>query len=104
MISGCDSCFCCTVAGLGSGAGAALFADIARVTSVSERTAVMSVFMSVRQIGLLIGMSHCPKLKINNVMANIYLVVNFIWLMTIIGGDSKDQKCMEKGPRIFAYR
>ena len=49
----------CTVGpGLGSGVSAALFADIARVTSTSERTAVMAVFMSVRQLGLLIGVSH----------------------------------------------
>lgn len=48
----------CVGLGLGSGVTAALFADIARVTSSSERTAVMSVFMAVRQIGLLIGMSH----------------------------------------------
>jgi len=47
---------CCATLGLGSGVSAALFADIARVTSSSERTAVMAIFMAVRQIGLLIGM------------------------------------------------
>jgi len=52
----------CSVLGLGSGAGAALFADIARVTSTSERTAVLSVFMAARQIGLLIGMSHTSRI------------------------------------------
>ena len=41
--------------GIGSGVGSALFADIARVASTQERTAVMSVFMAVRQIGLLLG-------------------------------------------------
>lgn len=48
--------------GLGSGVGAALFADIARVTSTSERTAVMAVFMAVRQIGLLIGVLRYHKI------------------------------------------
>jgi len=52
--------------GLGSGVGAALFADIARVTSADERTAVMAVFMAVRQIGLLIGMHITPIMKISN--------------------------------------
>jgi len=52
--------------GLGSGVGAALFADIARVTSVDERTAVMAVFMAVRQIGLLIGMRITSIMKISN--------------------------------------
>jgi len=51
--------------GLGSGVGSALFADIARVTSSDERTAVMSVFMSMRQIGLLFGMSHYLRKKIS---------------------------------------
>ena len=47
---------CAAGLGLGSGVSAALFADIARVTSTSERTAVMAVFMAVRQFGLLVGM------------------------------------------------
>ena len=42
-------------AGIGTGAGSALFADISRVTTVEERTGVMSVFMAVRQLGLLAG-------------------------------------------------
>lgn len=46
---------CSVELGLGSGVSSALFADIARVTSASERTAVLSIFMSVRQIGLLVG-------------------------------------------------
>ena len=41
--------------GLGAAVGSAIFADIARTTSVSERTGVMSLFMAVRQFGLLAG-------------------------------------------------
>jgi len=61
-------CIHVLLVGLGSGVGAALFADIARVTSADERTAVMAVFMSVRQIGLLIGMhvTFIMKMKISN--------------------------------------
>jgi len=56
--SACIACSCCCATpGLGSGVSAALFADIARVTSSDERTAVMSVFMAVRQMGLLFGTS-----------------------------------------------
>ena len=43
------------VAGIGSGVVSVLFADISRMTSVEERTAVMSSFMAVRQFGLLVG-------------------------------------------------
>jgi hypothetical protein len=32
-----------------------MFGDIARVTSAEERTAVMSMFMAIRQVGLLLG-------------------------------------------------
>jgi len=41
--------------GFGSSVAAALFADIARVTSEEERTAVFSVFMMARQFGLMVG-------------------------------------------------
>lgn len=43
------------IAGIGSGVVSALFADISRITTVEDRTAVMSSFMAVRQFGLLIG-------------------------------------------------
>ena len=42
-------------AGVGISAGAVLFGEIARVTSKKERTGAFSVFMSIRQIGLVIG-------------------------------------------------
>ena len=39
--------------------GPVLLADIARVTSTEERTATLTIFSAVRQLGLLVG-----KLKI----------------------------------------
>ena len=48
----------CVGVGIGTGVGSALFADISRVTSTEQRTAVMSVFMAIRQIGLLLGKHH----------------------------------------------
>lgn len=41
--------------GLGSGAGAALLAEVCRTTSSRERTSVLSVCSGLRQVGLLIG-------------------------------------------------
>jgi hypothetical protein len=41
--------------GLGSGAGAALLAEICRTTSPKERTSVLSFCSGLRQVGLLIG-------------------------------------------------
>ena len=41
--------------GIGTGMGPVILADIARVTSVEERTATLSVFSAIRQLGLLIG-------------------------------------------------
>ena len=50
------------VAGIGSGVISSLFADISRITTVEERTAVMSSFMAVRQFGLLVGKCcHLPS-------------------------------------------
>ena len=46
----------CCVLGLGSGASAALLADIARATSKEQRTTAFSILMSCRQLGLLIGL------------------------------------------------
>ncbi|XP_006821616.2 uncharacterized protein LOC102807499 [Saccoglossus kowalevskii] len=43
------------VAGVGSGAGAAIFAQITHTTTDKERTAAISVAMAARQVGLLIG-------------------------------------------------
>ena len=43
--------------GLGSGAGAALLAEICRTTSPRERTSILSVCSGLRQVGLLIGTS-----------------------------------------------
>jgi hypothetical protein len=43
--------------GLGSGAGAALLAEICRTTSPKERTSVLSFCSGLRQVGLLIGIS-----------------------------------------------
>ena len=43
------------VAGLGSGSGSSIFGMISRSTAKEERTAAFSRFMSLRQIGLVIG-------------------------------------------------
>ena len=42
--------------GLGAGAGAALFAELARTSRKKERTIIFSIFSSMRQLGLIIGM------------------------------------------------
>ena len=42
---------------MGAGVGSAIFADISRVTTVNERTGVMSIFIAIRQLGLLAGMN-----------------------------------------------
>ncbi len=42
-------------AGLGAGAGATLFGELARTTKKELRTIVFSVFMGMRQIGLVLG-------------------------------------------------
>ena len=41
--------------GIGTGMGPVIFADIARVTSTEERTATLSIFSAIRQLGLLVG-------------------------------------------------
>ena len=43
------------ITGIGTGMGPVILADIARVTSVEERTATLSAFSAIRQLGLLIG-------------------------------------------------
>ncbi|XP_070567590.1 uncharacterized protein [Ptychodera flava] len=43
------------VAGVGSGVGAAIFAQITHTTTKKERTAAISIAMASRQIGLLLG-------------------------------------------------
>ena len=42
-------------AGIGAGAGAALLGELARTTAREHRTLFFSIFMSMRQIGLVIG-------------------------------------------------
>lgn len=52
-----DSCVL-AVSGIGTGVGAALFADIARATAKEKRTGVMSIIMATRQLGLVLGQFH----------------------------------------------
>lgn len=47
----------CMNLGIGAGAGATLIGELTRTTEVKGRTAVLSVFIGVRQIGLVIGKS-----------------------------------------------
>ena len=41
--------------GIGAGAASALFGDLARTTRKELRTTVFSVFMAMRQLGLVVG-------------------------------------------------
>ena len=41
--------------GLGAGAGATLFGELARISTKKERTMVFSLFITVRQLGLILG-------------------------------------------------
>ena len=41
--------------GVGAGVGSAIFAQIARTTTVAERTGMYSLAMGLRQFGLLLG-------------------------------------------------
>jgi len=51
------SCVCPSLISLGLGAGAAatLFGELARTTKKELRTTVFSIFMGMRQIGLVLG-------------------------------------------------
>lgn len=78
------------VVGLGCGASAALLADIARVTTEEERTSKYAIFMSCRQIGLLLGpgcnlfLMHI-KFSIGPFVVNSYsipgLFMAFLWII-----------------------
>ena len=41
--------------GSGAGAGATIIGELTRITGSKSRTAILSVFMAIRQIGLVIG-------------------------------------------------
>lgn len=43
------------IKGVGVGAGAILFGEIARTSSKKQRTTAFAIFMSTRQIGLVVG-------------------------------------------------
>ena len=45
---------CCFI-GIGAGAGAVLFGEVARTTTRKERTAAFTLMVAVRQTGLIIG-------------------------------------------------
>ena len=48
-------CYLVFAPGIGIGAGAVLFGDIARTSTKKERTAVFTLYMSTRQFGLILG-------------------------------------------------
>lgn len=50
--------------GLGAGAGATIVGELSRTTRTKVRTAVFSVFMGMRQIGLVLGKSEVEFLLI----------------------------------------
>ena len=41
--------------GLGAGAGAAIFAELALTTTKQQRTTIFSLFMALRQLGMVVG-------------------------------------------------
>ena len=43
------------IVGVGAGAAATIFGELARTTTKKQRTKVFSVFMAMRQIGLIVG-------------------------------------------------
>ena len=43
------------LSGIGAGAGATIFGELALITKTEARTAVFSTFMGMRQIGLVFG-------------------------------------------------
>ena len=43
------------IVGLGAGAGASIFAELAQTTTRKQRTTIFSLFMAMRQLGLVIG-------------------------------------------------
>lgn len=56
----CDHCIyssqvCVLYAGLGAGAGATLFGELARISTKRERTKVFSIYSTFRQVGLIFG-------------------------------------------------
>lgn len=57
------------IAGFGGGGGAAVFADITRTTSESERTSVLALVVSFRQFGLVLG----PAFNLFLSKSNFYL-------------------------------
>lgn len=50
---------------MGAGAAATIIGELARTTGVKTRTAVLSVFIGVRQIGLVIGKSSDWELTVH---------------------------------------
>ena len=41
--------------GLGAGAGAAIFAELSLTTAKRQRTTIFSLFMALRQLGMVVG-------------------------------------------------
>lgn len=81
------------IAGLGSGVASSIFGMISRTTSEEERTGVFSLFMSLRQVGLIVGPAfnlflHSLDFNIGNVNVNEYtspgLLMAVIWLIHTI--------------------
>lgn len=65
------------IAGFGGGGGAAIFADITRTTSESERTPVLAVVVSFRQLGLVLGPAFNLFLSESNFRIGIFPVDKF---------------------------
>lgn len=81
------------VAGVGSGVASSIFGTISRTTSEEERTGIFSLFMSLRQVGLIVGPAfnlflHSLDFKIGRVTVNEYtspgLLMAAIWLLHTI--------------------
>lgn len=81
------------VAGVGSGVASSIFGTISRTTNEEERTGIFSLFMSLRQVGLIVGPAfnlflHSLDFNIGRVTVNEYtspgLLMVAIWLVHTI--------------------
>ncbi|XP_013397289.1 major facilitator superfamily domain-containing protein 8 [Lingula anatina] len=62
------------VAGVGTGVGAAIIADVSRATHIEERTSVLATLMIARQVGLVVGPGLNLFLRKSNFTIGPYVV------------------------------
>ena len=71
------------VTGIGAGAGACIFGELSHTTKKEVRTTVFSVFMGIRQIGLVIGETFisCPYSSLDLALA---LVISITLALALV--------------------